>query len=340
MKALVACQQLTKGAEVKLIRVLSAAAVALVPMWAAAQSFPDKAVTLIVPFAAGGPTDKIARDLAQAMAKPLGQTVIVENLGGAGGTIAAAKVARSAPDGYTLLIHHVGMATAPALYRNLSYKVPQDFETLGLINEAPSVLIGNKSLQATNFAELRKWIDATGSKVTIANAGLGSASQLCGLMLQSTLKAKMTPVPYRGTGPAMTDLIGGQVNLLCEQATNAVPQIEAGSVKSFAQTGSKRLPLPALKNLPTLSEAGLPGFNVQVWHGVYAPHGTPAPVVAKLNAALRAALKDPQLVKRWQELGIAVVADDRLSPAGHRKFLEAETARWGKVIKESGQFAD
>jgi tripartite-type tricarboxylate transporter receptor subunit TctC len=325
---------------VKLIRVLSAAVVALVPMWATAQSFPDKPVSLIVPFAAGGPTDKIARDLAQAMAKPLGQTIIVENVGGAGGTIAAAKVARAAADGYTLLIHHIGMATAPALYRKLSYKVPEDFETLGLINEAPSVLIANKSLQAANFADLRKWIDATGSKVTIANAGLGSASQLCGLMLQSTLKAKMTPVPYRGTGPAMTDLIGGQVNLLCEQATNAVPQVEAGSVKSFAQTGLKRLPLPAVKSLPTLSEAGLPGFNVQVWHGVYAPHGTPAPVVAKLNAALRAALKDPKLVERWQELGITVVADDRLSPAGHRKFLEGEMARWGKVIKESGQFAD
>jgi tripartite-type tricarboxylate transporter receptor subunit TctC len=325
---------------VKLIRVLSAALVALVPMWATAQSFPDKPVTLIVPFAAGGPTDKIARDLAQAMAKPLGQTIIVENLGGAGGTIAAAKVARSAPDGYTLLIHHIGMATAPALYRKLNYKTPDDFETLGLVNEAPSVLIGNKGVQANNFGELRKWIDASGPKVTIANAGLGSASQLCGLMLQSTLKAKMTPVPYRGTGPAMTDLIGGQVNLLCEQATNAVPQIEAGSVKSFAQTGPKRLPLPGLKDLPTLSEAGLPGFNVQVWHGLYAPHGTPATVVAKLNAALRAALKDPQLVKRWQELGISVVADDRLSPAGHRKFLEVEMVRWGKVIKESGQLAD
>jgi tripartite-type tricarboxylate transporter receptor subunit TctC len=324
----------------KLIRAVGAALALTIPLWAAAQSFPDKPVSLIVPFAAGGPTDKIARDLAQAMAKPLGQTIIVENLGGAGGTIAAARVARSAADGYTLLIHHIGMATAPALYRKLSYKVPQDFEPLGLINEAPSVVIGNKALQATNFGELRAWIDAGGPKVTIANAGLGSASQLCGLMLQSTLKAKMTPVPYRGTGPAMTDLIGGQVNLLCEQATNAVPQIEAGSVKSFAQTGTARLPLPALKDLPTLSEAGLPGFNVQVWHGLYAPHGTPAPVVAKLNAALRTALKDPQLIKRWQELGITVVTDDRLSPAGHRKFLETEMARWGKVIKESGELAD
>jgi tripartite-type tricarboxylate transporter receptor subunit TctC len=324
----------------KLIRAVGAALALTIPLWAAAQSFPDKPVTLVVPFAAGGPTDKIARDLAQAMGKPLGQTIIVENLGGAGGTIAAARVARSAADGYTLLIHHIGMATAPALYRKLSYKVPQDFESLGLINEAPSVLIGNKALQAANFGELRAWIDAGGSKVTIANAGLGSASQLCGLMLQSALKAKMTPVPYRGTGPAMTDLIGGQVNLLCEQATNAVPQIEAGSVKSFAQTGTARLPLPALKDLPTLSEAGLPGLNVQVWHGLYAPHGTPAPVVAKLNAALRAALKDPQLIKRWQELGITVVTDDRLSPAGHRKFLETEMARWGKVIKESGELAD
>lgn len=318
-----------------------AAVVALIPLWAAAQSdFPDKPVTLVVPFAAGGPTDKIARDLAEALHKPLGQTVIVENLGGAGGTIGAARVARSAPDGYTLLLHHIGMATAPALYRKLTYKVPDDFETLGLVNEAPSVLIGKQSLQARNFADLRKWIDGNAGKVTIADAGLGSASQLCGLMLRSALKARMTPVPYRGTGPAMTDLLGGQVDLLCEQATNAVPQIDANRVRAFAQTGPARLPLPALKNVPTVSEEGVQGFNVQVWHGLYAPHGTPAPIVAKLNAALRVALKDPKLVQRWQALGITVVSDDRLTPAGHRKFLETEMARWGKVIKESGQFAD
>lgn len=306
-------------------------------IWA---DFPDKPITLVVPFAAGGPSDKIARDLADALRKPLGQTVVVDNAGGAGGTIGAAKVARSTPDGYTLLVHHIGMATAPALYRKLPYKVPEDFEMLGLINEAPSVLIGNIALPAKNFGELRQWIAANGSKVNLANAGLGSASHLCGLMFQSALKTNMTTVPYKGTAPAMTDLIGGQVNLMCEQATNAVPQIEGGKVKVFGVTSLRRLTIPALKDSPTLAEAGLKGFNVQAWHGLYAPKGTPAPVLAKLNAALRAALKDPELIKREEALGLTVINDERLDPAGHKKFVEAEKQRWAQVIKDAGEYAD
>ncbi len=302
--------------------------------------FPDKPITLVVPFAAGGPTDKIARDLAEALRKPLGQTIIVDNAIGAGGTIGSAKVARSAPDGYTLLVNHIGMATAPALYRKLSYKVPDDFETLGLINEAPSVVIGKPTLAANNFAELRQWIAANGRKVNIANAGLGSASHLCGLMLQSALKTTMTSVPYKGTAPAMTDLIGGQVDLMCEQAVNAVPQIEGKKVKSYGITSLQRLSLPALKDTSTLSESGLKDFNVQVWHGLYAPKGTPAPVLAKLNSALLAALKDPELIKREEALGLTVVTDERLDPVNHRKFVEAEKNRWAKVIKEAGEYAD
>lgn len=306
----------------------------------ACADFPDKPVTLVVPFAAGGPSDKIARDLAEALRKPLGQTVVVDNAGGAGGTIGSAKVARATPDGYTLLVHHIGMATAPALYRKLSYKVPDDFETLGLINEAPSVLIGKPGLAASNFAELRQWIAANGGKVNLANAGLGSASHLCGLMFQSALKTNMTPVPYKGTAPAMTDLIGGQVDLMCEQATNAVPQIEGRKVKVYGVTSLERLALPALKDVPTLSEAGLKDFNVQVWHGLYAPRGTPPAVLAKLNAALRIALKDPDLIKREEALGLTVVTDERLDPAGHKKYLEAEKTRWAKVIKDAGEYAD
>ncbi|KWT83535.1 MULTISPECIES: tripartite tricarboxylate transporter substrate-binding protein [unclassified Variovorax] len=306
----------------------------------ACADFPEKPVTLVVPFAAGGPSDKIARDLAEALRKPLGQTVIVDNAGGAGGTIGSAKVARATPDGYTLLVHHIGMATAPALYRKLSYKVPDDFETLGLINEAPSVLIGKPGLAASNFAELRQWIAANGGKVNLANAGLGSASHLCGLMFQSALKTNMTPVPYKGTAPAMTDLIGGQVDLMCEQATNAVPQIEGKKVKVYGITSLQRLALPALKDVQTLSEAGLKDFNVQVWHGLYAPRGTPPAVLAKLNAALRIALKDPDLIKREEALGLTVVTDERLDPAGHKKYLEAEKTRWAKVIKDAGEYAD
>jgi tripartite-type tricarboxylate transporter receptor subunit TctC len=302
--------------------------------------FPEKPITLIVPFAAGGPSDRIARDVAEALRKPLGQTVIVENDAGAGGTIGAAKVSRASPDGYTLLIHHIGMATSPALYRKLSFKVPEDFEFLGLVNEAPSVLIGKPGLEASNFADLRKWIAANPGKVNLANAGLGSASHLCGLMFQTAIKTSLMPIPYKGTAPAMTDLLGGQVDLMCEQATSAVPQIKGGKVKVYGVTSRSRLQIPAMQNVPTLSEVGLKDFNVQVWHGLYAPHGTPPAVLAKLNAALRIALKDPDFIAREEALGLNVVKDDRLSPAGHRKFVEAEKLRWSKVIKDAGEYAD
>jgi tripartite-type tricarboxylate transporter receptor subunit TctC len=302
--------------------------------------FPDKPVTLVVPFAAGGPSDKIARDLAEALRKPLGQTVVVENAGGAGGTIGTAKVARAAPDGYTLLVHHIGMATAPTLYRKLPYKVPEDFETLGLVNEAPSVLIGKMSLEATNFAELQKWVGGNAKSINLAHAGLGSASHLCGLMLQAAMKVTLTTVPYKGTAPAMTDLMGGQVDLMCEQATNAVPQVEGKKVKVYGVTSMQRLTIPALKEAPTLAESGLKDFDVQIWHGVYAPKGTPPAVLSKLNAALRVALKDPELIKREEALGLTVITDERLDPAGHKKFLEAEKARWAKVIKDAGEYAE
>jgi len=302
--------------------------------------YPDKPVTLVVPFAAGGPSDKIARDLADALRKPLGQTVIVDNQAGAGGTIGAARVARAPNDGYTLLVHHIGLATAPALYKKLPYKTLEDFEYLGLINEAPSVLIANTSVQAANFAELRRWTEAHEGKLNLANAGVGSASHLCGLMLQSALKLKLTTVPYKGTAPAMTDLIGGQVDLMCEQVANAVPQIEGKKVKVFGVTSAERLALPLLASVPTLNESGLSQFNVQVWHGLYAPRGTPATVLAKLNTALKAALKDPDLIKREEALGLRLVSDARLEPAGHKKFVQEEMARWGRVIREAGETAD
>jgi len=303
--------------------------------------YPDKPITLIVPFAAGGPSDKIARDLAEALRKPLGgQMVIVENAGGAGGTIGSTKVARAKPDGYTLLVHHIGMATAPTLYRNLPYKVPEDFEMLGIINEAPSVLIGKTSLPANNFAELREWIAKNGKNVTLANAGIGSSSHLCGLLLQNALKVSVTPVPYKGTGPAMTDLMGGQVDLMCEQATNATPQIDGKKVKVYGVTSLQRVQTPTLKNVPTLSESGLKDFNVQTWHALYAPKGTPPAILEKLGAALRAALQDPELIKREEALGLTVVKDDRLQPAVHKKFLESEKERYGKVIKDAGEYAE
>ncbi|MES2185919.1 MAG: tripartite tricarboxylate transporter substrate-binding protein [Pseudomonadota bacterium] len=302
---------------------------------AAFADYPDRPITLVVPFPAGGPSDKIARDVAEALRKPLAQTVVVDNTVGAGGTIGTARVARAKADGYTLLVHHIGLATAPALYKNLGYKT-DDLEFLGMINEAPSTLIGRPTLTAANFTELRKYIATEDSKINIANAGVGSASHLCGLMLQSALGSHMTPVPYKGTGPAMTDLMGGQVDLMCEQATNSTPQIEARKVKVYGVSSLQRLALPALAPVPTLAESGLAGFNVTVWHALYAPKGTPPEVLARINAALRVALKDPELIKREEALGITVVSDKRLEPAEHRKFFDSEVLRWSKVIKDSG----
>ena len=303
--------------------------------------YPDKPVTIVVPFAAGGPTDKVARDLAEAMRKPLGgQSIVVENVGGAGGTLGATKVARATNDGYTLLLHHIGMSTAPALYRTMPYKTLDDFEYVGMINEVPMTLIGKSTLPANNFAELLKWMEANKGKINLANAGLGAASHLCGLLLQSSLKIDMQTVPYKGTAPAMNDLLGGQVDLMCDQTTNTTGQIESGRVKAFGVTSSKRLTTPALKNLPTLDEAGVKGFNVNIWHGFYAPKGTPKAVTDKLNAALRAALKDPDFIKREEALGAVVITDARLGGAEHKKFVEAEIAKWGPIIKAAGQYAD
>ena len=310
-------------------------------MSAAQAAYPEKPVTIVVPFAAGGPTDKVARDLAEVMRKHLNnQSVIIENVGGAGGTLGAAKVAKAAPDGYTLLLHHIGMATAPALYRNLPYKTLDDFEYLGMVNDVPMTLVGRTTLPATNFAELRKWIDANKGKINLANAGLGAASHLCGLLFQQSVAVDMTTVPYKGTGPAMTDLIGGQVDLMCDQTTNTTAQIEGGKVKAFAVTSAKPLSTPVLAKLPTLDSQGLKGFNVSIWHGLYAPKGTSKAIQDQLNAALRNALKDPEFIKRQEALGAVVVSDNRLAGVEHKKFVEAEIGKWGPVIKAAGQYAD
>jgi tripartite-type tricarboxylate transporter receptor subunit TctC len=317
-----------------------AALATLIAPVALAQGYPEKPVTIVVPFAAGGPTDKVARDLGDVLRRELKQTVIIDNVGGAGGTLGAAKVAKASPDGYTLLLHHIGMATSPALYRNLPYKTLEDFEYLGMVNEVPMTLIGKPGLPAGNFAELRKWIDANKGKINLANAGLGAASHLCGLLFQQAMAVDMTTVPYKGTAPAMTDLLGGQVDLMCDQTTNTTQQIESGKVKAFAVTTTKRLSTPALAKLPTLDESGLKGFNVTIWHGLYAPKGTPKAVQDNINAALRTALKDPELIKRQEALGAVVMTDARLGGAEHKKFVEAEIAKWGPAIKAAGVYAD
>ena len=320
----------------KLILALAAATVA-----ATALAYPDKPITIVVPFAAGGPTDKVARDFAEALRKHMGNaTIVIENVGGAGGTLGANKVAKAAPDGHTLLLYHVGMATSPSLYRNLPYKTLDDFEYLGLINEVPMTLVGRPTLPANNYAELVKWLEANKGKINLGNAGLGAASHLCSLMFQQAMKIDMQTVPYKGTAPAMTDLIGGQIDIMCDQTTNTTSQIEGGKIKAYAVTSNKHLTTPALAKLPTLDESGLKGFNVTIWHGLYAPKGTPKAVLDQLNTALRAALKDPEFIKREEALGAVVVTDGRLAPAEHKKFVEAEINKLGGAIKAAGQYAD
>jgi tripartite-type tricarboxylate transporter receptor subunit TctC len=305
---------------------------------ATAQDYPTRTITVVVPFAAGGPTDTVARLIAQSMSKSLGQTVIIENTAGAGGTIGVEKVARSKPDGYTLLLMHIGISTAPSLYRNLRFDPQKDLEPIGLITDVPMTFIAKKDFPPKDMKELISYVKANKDKVTYANAGIGAASHLCGMLFMTAIATDLTTVPYKGTGPAMTDLIGGQVDFLCDQTTNTTPQIKGGKVKAYAVTTRKRV--KSLPDLPTVDEAGLHGFEVAVWHGLWAPAGTPKPAIAKLNAALKTALKDPNVVSKFAELGTEPVPQDRASPEVLRAFLKSEIEKWAPIIKKAGVYAD
>jgi len=317
---------------------LAALSVGVAAPAAAQSAWPDKPVTLVVPFAAGGPTDLVARLIAIPMGKSLGQTVLVDNTVGAGGTIAGARVARAAPNGYTLFIHHLGMSTAPALYKKLPFDPLKDFEYIGQVVDVPMTLLARKNFPANNFKELEAYVRANKDKVSLANAGLGAVSHLCGLLFMSQIGVDLTTVPYKGTGPAMNDLLGGQVDLLCDQTTTTVPMIKDARVKVYGVTTLKRL--TALPNVPTLDEQGLKGFEVKVWHGLYAPKGTPQPVLEKINVALRAALQDAMVKQRMADLSSDIVPMDKVTPAGLKTHLEAEIAKWSPVIQKAGIYAD
>jgi tripartite-type tricarboxylate transporter receptor subunit TctC len=304
----------------------------------AQSDWPARPVTLVVPFAAGGPTDVVARSLGASMSKTLGQTVVVENKLGAGGTVAAAHVARSAPDGYTFFIHHNGMATSTALYRKLAYNPLNDFEFVSQAVEVPMTLLARKDFPANNFKELVSYVKANQSRINLANAGLGAVSQLCGLLLERELGVKLTAVPFQGTAPAMNALLGGQVDILCDQTTQTIPQIKAGNVKFYGVTTKNRI--KALPDAPTLDEQGLKGFELVVWHGIYAPKGTPKPIIDKMNQAVRAALKDPAVVQRMADLGAEIVPDSKLSPESLQVWLKSEIDKWGPIIRATGTFAD
>ena len=303
-----------------------------------AQEYPNKVVTVIVPFTAGGPTDAVARLLSVPMSKALNGQMIVENVGGAGGTIGANRVAKAAADGYTLFLHHIGMSTAPSLYRKLPYDAINDFEPIGLINETPMTLVAKKDFPPKDLKEVIAYLKANKDKVNLANAGLGAASHLCGMLFMSAIQTDLTTVPYNGTGPAMNDLLGGQVDIMCDQTTNTTTQIKAEKIKVYGVTTPKRI--PSLPNVPTMEEGGLKGFEVSVWHGLYAPKGTPKATLDKLTHALQAALKDATLRQRFADLGAEPVAENRATPAALRAHLKAEIDKWTPIIKKAGAFAD
>jgi tripartite-type tricarboxylate transporter receptor subunit TctC len=305
---------------------------------ALAQDYPAKPVVIIVPAAAGGPTDTLTRVLAGSMGEALKQQMIVENAGGAGGTIGVTKAAKSRADGYTLLLYHIGMATAPTLYRKLQYDTLNDFDYIGQVADVPMMLIAKKATPAANFAEFLAYAKANKDKVTYANAGVGSASYLCGLLFMSAVQADFTMVPYKGTGPAMNDLVGGQVDFMCDQTTNTVPQIKSGNVKAYGVTTASRI--ASFPNLPTLDQQGLKGFDLVVWNGLFAPKGIPKPALDKLVAALQAAVQAPAFRARLADLGAEPVPLAKATPASLGALLKSEVDKWAPIIRKSGVYAD
>jgi tripartite-type tricarboxylate transporter receptor subunit TctC len=303
-----------------------------------AQTYPEKTITVIVPFAAGGPTDTVARLVAQSMGTTLKQQLIIENVGGAGGTIGAARASKASPDGYTLFLHHIGHSTAPSLYRKLSYDTLNAFDPIGLITDVPMTLVAREDFPAKDLKELLAYVKANKEKVTYANAGIGSASHLCGMLFMSAIATDLTTVPYKGTGPAMNDLLGKQVDLMCDQSTNTSGQIKGGKIKAYGVTTKTRL--GSLPNIPSMNESGLPGFEVAVWHGLYAPKGTPKPVIDTLNKALKIALKDATVKQRFADLGTEPVAESRVTPEALQAHLKAEIDKWAPIIKKAGEYAD
>jgi tripartite-type tricarboxylate transporter receptor subunit TctC len=318
---------------------LLAAALILAGTNAYAQTeFPSRPITMIVPFAAGGPTDTVGRLIAEPMTRMLGQQVLVENVGGAGGTLGAARVAKSDPDGHTILLYHIGQATSVSLYRKLPYDPAKDFTPVGRVTDVPMTLVARPTMEAASAGDLLGYITKNKEDVTLVNAGVGSASHLCGMVLMKALGVPMTTIPYKGTAPAMTDLIGGRVDVMCDQSTNTSGQIKSGNIKAYGVTVNKRL--GSLPDLPTLAESGLDGFEVSIWHGIWAPKGTPAAAVSKLEAALQAALKDPNVVKRFADLGTEPVPLDQATPAALDSHLKAEIERWKPIVQAAGVFAD
>lgn len=316
---------------------VASVALALAPGLALAQSYPTKPIQVIIPYAPGGSTDVIGRALGEAMSRNLKQPVVVENAGGAGGTIGTARVANASPDGYTLLFHNMGIATAPALYKKLSFDSTKDLEPIAQAADVPMILVGTKGLAPSNLKDLIAYVKQKQTAVRFGHAGNGSTSHLCAMLIAKALGTEVTMVPYRGTGPALQDLLGGQVDLLCDQPVATGPYIKSGMLKPYALAAQSRLDI--LPDVPTFSEAGLPNFELQVWHGLYAPKGTPPTVIARLNQAMRFALNDPAVVQRFGPLGVTVPPAPKLDAPILGSRTKAEIERWTPVIKAAGIYA-
>ncbi|WNV74842.1 tripartite tricarboxylate transporter substrate-binding protein [Geodermatophilus sp. DSM 44513] len=304
----------------------------------AAASYPDGDITFVVPFSAGGPTDTVTRLIADPMGAELGQPIVVQNVEGAGGTIAAGQVAEAEPDGYTVLMHHIGMSTAPSLYSDLSYAPLEDFKTVGLVTEVPMTIVARNDLGPTTLEELVTYVQENQDTVTIANAGVGAASQLCGLLFQQATDTTLTEVAYEGTGPALTDLVGGQVDIMCDQTTNTTGQIQSGEITGYAVTTPERV--ESLPDLPTTAEAGLPDLEVGVWHGLYVPAETPDAIVQELTAALQVALTDQNVIDQLAELGATPSPESDATPEAHTEQLSSQIDLWQPIIEEAGVSAD
>ncbi|MFL5065493.1 MAG: tripartite tricarboxylate transporter substrate-binding protein [Xanthobacteraceae bacterium] len=317
---------------------LAIAGLGVVSVPAAAQEFPARPVTLMMPYAAGGPGDTITRIIGQGMSKVLGSQFMVENTAGAGGTVGTAKIAAAPPDGHSLLVMHFGHAANTALYRNLRYDAVRDFEPIGLIAESPMALVAKKNFPADNLRDFIAYVKANNTQVTHGHAGIGSASHLCGLLFFNAIATTVTSIPYKGTGPALNDLIGGQFDFMCDQTLNVLQPVNAGLIKAFATTTKARLAVAP--DLPTAAEAGLPGVEITVWFGMYAPKATPQPVIEKLSAGLREALKEPEVKNRLAMAGAETVAAERATPAALRANLKSEIDKWVPIIQKAGISAE
>jgi tripartite-type tricarboxylate transporter receptor subunit TctC len=323
-----------KGWKSSLVAASLLGAALVMPSSAHAQAYPNKPINVIVVFAAGGPSDTIARLLSDHLGRQFGQQLVVENVAGAGGTIGTDRVAKSAPDGYTILTHHSGLTAAPALYSNLKYDAKTAFEPMGLINTGPMVMLSRKTLETKTMAELVAYFKEKGDKATIGFAGVGSNSYVCATVLQQLIGVKLSMVAYRGTGPAMNDLVGGQIDALCDQATTAVPQIQGGTVKAYAVTSAERL--GSLKDVPSNKEAGFPDFDVTIWNGAYAPKGTPKEVIQAWNAAIGKFVTDPAIIERFAATGTVPFPANMRSPEAHAKFLAEQFTFYEKMFAAAG----